>query len=487
MGRIEEEKTGFLDNLQEYVILQQVASEFGLRMRGYRKQGRGYVLETDEGVKVVRSLRHSLDEYSFACNAAEFLRGQGFSRLPHATWSPKGSPVVEINGLTYTMQDWVLGSAADLRNICLLTQAVEMLAWFHRCAQNFKPVIVPRPRDDWGSWRHRFAERIQDLYRLEDRARAESDDHFARAFLKYFDDLLVQAAKSLQELEASPYERLIDEEKKRGGLCHRDYSGQNLILRDDGALFLSDFDDMALDSRLEDLGKFLARLGQENLERTLFILQVYHGVNPISAAEVRCLAIYLGFPSEYWSIANTHFDGKPAERHDLKRAVERILARRALADHLLQADLGFLAGGGPLYNLGFANLPEVPSGKDWAGSVWTGAEVVADGDWWQTQPMEQASEMSNEPVIEEEPLGQVLDDIGEVGVGGYWPNGADEYNAPIPSEEAYHTPEVYDVEVINPPVAAVEIKSFEEVPEPAAEQNQLLTWRPFPAPVARKG
>ena len=100
----------FLDTLQDYLTLQQVAKEFGLRMRGYRKQGNACVVETDEGAKEVRRLRHSLEEYRFACAATEFLRGQGFSRLPRATWAPSGFPIAKVSGANYTMREWVPGT-----------------------------------------------------------------------------------------------------------------------------------------------------------------------------------------------------------------------------------------------------------------------------------------------------------------------------------------------------------------------------------------
>ena len=126
------------------------------------------------------------------------------------------------------------------------------------------------------------------------------------------------AAKALEELEAGPYARIVEAERGRGGLCHRDYTGKNLVLRDDGALFLTDFDDLARDTRLEDLGKFLVRQGQWNLERILFILHVYHGVMPLSPDEVMCLAPFLRFPFEFWGLANAYFSGKKVDRHALK-------------------------------------------------------------------------------------------------------------------------------------------------------------------------
>ena len=66
------------------------------------------------------------------------------------------------------------------------------------------------------------------------------------------------------------------------------------------ALYISPtFDDITMDTRLEDLGKFIGRHGNWELERTLFILQVYHGVNPISRAEVTALLAYLRFPFDF--------------------------------------------------------------------------------------------------------------------------------------------------------------------------------------------
>ncbi|MGE5550237.1 MAG: CotS family spore coat protein [Bacteroidota bacterium] len=425
MGHTAPTADRFLDTLQDYMTLQQVAKEFGLRMRGYRKQGNACIVETDEGAKEVRRLRHSLAEYRFACAATEFLRGQGFSRLPRATWAPSGCPIVSVNGANYTMREWVPGTQVDLDNLCQLTQAVEMLAWFHRCSQGFNTAETPAVRGDWGSLPRRMAARIEESYGLEDKARnGGEEDRFARHFLKVFDSFVGEAAHALEELEASPYERLVALERERGGLCHRDYTANNLVLRDDGALYLADFDDITMDTRLEDLGKFIGRHGGWELERTLFILQVYHGVNPITRSDVMVLLAYLRFPFDFWSLAGAHFAGKATDRHALKKLAEMLPVKLRFLDQLRRADLSFLEGAGFLYNLGFINLPEVPAGKAWSASAWSGADgpVATEADWhWQTTAVEPLAIPPHEPVRETELYGTVLEETAG-GMGIIWPD-----------------------------------------------------------------
>ncbi|MGE5529044.1 MAG: CotS family spore coat protein [Patescibacteria group bacterium] len=503
MAHEEEKKGKFLDSLQDYVTVQQVANDFGLRMRGYRKENGRTVVETDEGPKDLRRLRHGLDEYRFACEAAEFLRGQGFSRLPRAAWAPSGSPIATVNGTNYTMHDWVPGLPADLGNLCQLTQAVEMLAWFHRCGRGFNPAGTPPARNSWGSWPGRFAGRIEEFYRFEDKARAsEAGDRFSSLYLKHFEPFLSEAAKSLQELESCAYARVVEAERERGGVCHRDYTGRNLVMRADGALFLNDFDDLTLETRLEDLGKFIAHHANWDLERTLFILQVYHGVNPLTRAEVECLGAYLRFPSDFWSIANAYFDGKPGRRHAMKRAIEQLPARRRLVEELHRADLGFLAGAAPLYNLAFANLPETPAGKSWTAQAWPSAEgmVAADADWWQMLPgEEEANEALGEPVAEEiEPFGQVME---EDQTAGGWPEAAMdpglEQESPPTAGAADEPGEVRGRQPgENAAPAPPQIPEEEEAetggalagaPPALTEEprNPVVTWRPFPKPLPR--
>ena len=474
MGHPVEEADKFLDTLQDYLMVQQVARDFGLRMRGYRKQGTSFVVETDEGPKEVRRLRHTLDEYRFACGAAEFLRGQGFSRLPRATWAPSGSPIVNAGGAFYTMHDWVPGIQADLDNLCQLTQAVEMLAWLHRCGQGFQPGDLPAVREDWGGWPRRFAGRIEEFYRFEEKARADGEDRFAHYYLKIFNDFLSAAAKALEELEAGPYARIVEAERERGGLCHRDYTGKNLVLRDDGALFLTDFDDLAMDTRLEDLGKFLLRQGQWNLERILFILHVYHGVTPLTRDEVTCLVPFLRFPFEFWNLANAYFSGRKVDRHVLKRLAEEQAGRDEVIEGLRRADLSFLAGTNALYSQGFVGLPEVPVGKAWS---WPSAEGVMASEndwWWQTLPEEPVTEFLIEPPESVEETGTVLEEAG-AGVGSIWPEAMVEMMQELSPEE-----------VLEPVFAAVqEPMDEQEEPLAVAGHEATLTWRPFPPALRR--
>ncbi len=475
MGHPVEEADKFLDTLQDYLTVQQVAREFGLRMRGYKKRGNSFVAETDEGPKEVRRLRHTLDEYRFACDAAEFLRGQGFSRLPRATWAPSGSPIVNVGGAFYTMHDWVPGTQADLDNLCQLTQAVEMLAWFHRCGQGFRPGKPPAVREEWGACPRRFAGRIEEFYRLEEKARAEEEDRFAHYYLKYSGDFLSAAAKALEELEAGPYARIVETEREQGGLCHRDYTGRNLILRDDGALFLTDFDDLAMDTRLEDLGKFLVRQGRWDLERILFILHVYHGVTPLTRDEIACLVPYLRFPFEFWSLASAHFSGKKVDHRALKRLAEERAGREETIEGLRRADLSFLAGANALYSQGFAGLPEVPAGKAWS---WPSAEGVAasEHEWrWQTLPEEPAAELPGEPPEACDEAGTVLEEAGGGG-DSIWPEAAAEAAPPGPAPG----------EDLEPVLAAPEEPPDRREEAGGAGRAPRLTWRPFPAPLRRK-
>jgi CotS family spore coat protein len=403
--------------------------------------------------------------------------------------------------MNYTMHDWVPGVQADMMNLCQLTQAVEMLAWFHRCSRGFESGESQDVRVEWGSWPRRFVSRIEDLYRYEDEAKAAGDeDRFSRHFLKRFDDFITEAADALKELESGPYDGVVRAERERGGLCHRDYTDKNLVLRDDGALYLSDFDDLSMDSRLEDLGKFMQQQAGWDLERALFILQVYHGVNPLSHADVTCLAAYLRFPTEFWSAANDHFVGKKADRHDLKHLAGQLPAKNKFLEELRRADLGFLVGTGPLYSLGFANLPEVPPGKAWAATPWPspdGAEM-ADAGWWQTMPLEPAI---NEPVTEPpdgfDPPGTVLDDIGTVELGGVWPEGSlgGTLDARFFQEPLYGRPAETEPVQAEPEVAPPEQEvALSVVPKPVLEAEAektatpaKLAWRPFPAPLRHHG
>ena len=466
MGRSLVGRTGrFRSDLADFMIAERVTGGFGLRLRGYYRCGRGFVVETDEGPKEIFPLRYPPEEYRFACQAADFLRRQGFSRLPRVLSAPDGRPVVRVGNEDYAMRDWVPGTAADLDHPCHLSQAVEMLAWFHRSGQGFRPEAVPGAREDWGSWPRRFAACVEGFYRYEGLARGGGGgDRFDRLFLEHFDEVLAQAARALEELAASPYDEVIETERECGGICHRDYHGRHLIFSEEGVLFLTDFDDLAMETRLEDLGNFLLHHGDWDPERILCSLHVYRRAAPLSRAEFDCLLAYLRCPFACWEAVDAHYREGSSGRSDLRRAARDLPRRAEVIAELRRADLGFLDGFAPLHHLGFPSqmMEEMPA----AGPA----------------PAPQA-----EPEGPEDPPG-----AGDGGVDEGAPAESPEPSAePMPPVVApAQTPEPEAEPPVSPEGESPPLSDAGETspvdPAPSGPAPPLV-WRPFPAPLRRVG
>ena len=499
----------FLETMQDYLTFQEVARQFGLRMRGCQKMGRSWVIETDEGPKEVNRLRHTLEDYRFTCTAVDYLRGQGFSRLPRAGWAPSGKPAVDVAGVSYTIHDWTSGDKADLRHIHQLTQAVEMMAWLHRCSQGFSPLESPAGRRNWGSWPQRFLTVLEDLHRFAEIATAvKQEDRFARYYLKSYGDFLNEAARAREELEKTPYEMLVGTERERGGLCHGDYCGESLILRDDGALVLTGFDRICLDSRLEDLGGFIAAESYWDPERTLFILQVYHGVNPLSRDDVNCLQAYLRVPFDFWTSAGEHFAGRTSDRRTLKRLAADLPQRVHLLAMLREARLTFLDGAGLFPNPGMAEIAGALPGKAWA----TATPPRVDGGpteetewWWQPDPTgDPLADTMSELQMEYDLVGTVLEEAG-IGAGVIWPEPAmaavtmpellpvvqsdvEETTdfAPTTSEQATE-PATKPESIPDPTPVSTTVASVDSPEVAWAPGPNVMTWRAFPAPLRGQG
>ncbi|MGQ9779206.1 MAG: phosphotransferase [Bacillota bacterium] len=342
-GKDRQARGGFKGGFRDFLVAARVAEGFGFRLRGCRRSGKGILIETEEGPKEIFPLPYPAEEYRFIAEAAEFLRRRGFSRLPKIVLTPEGNLTVSVAGEDYAVRDWVPGRPFNLEDPCRLAQAVELLAGFHRAAEGFRPANPPENRKEWSPWSQRFLTRLEDFYRWEGRARETAGrDRFARLFSACFDEILAAATRSLEELALLPCKEIVEVGRERGGLCHGDYHEENLILAEDGGLFLTDFEHLALGTKLDDLGDFLFRYGGLDPDRLLFILQVYRAAAPLTREEVACLLAYLRFPHGCWEAIKAFCRGESSGEKALRRAVEEISRRAEVLAALRQADLSFL-------------------------------------------------------------------------------------------------------------------------------------------------
>lgn len=332
-------RRGFEEILEDYWSIQEVAARYGLRVRNYRRLGSVYRLETQDGAKRLKRFDKSERDMLFVYSACEHLACQGFDKGPNFVLSLDGHPYVQVAGDIYYVTDWVDGRECDLSNICELEAACKILAQMHLASSGFAAQAAPQEGGrELVPLEGLFTSRMKHLYSLresvEGRARKSK---FDIRFLKYMDDFVKLGDLAIADLERSGYLP-----ENATGLCVRNYGPDVLVTRPDGQMCLVDMDECYLGDRLIDLGDFIRARCEWDVDRAVFMMEVYHMVYPLSRPEASALLAYIKFPMDLWKVVTDNYYRGYEDRRAMRELVKTLDKREEFIEALDSADLGFL-------------------------------------------------------------------------------------------------------------------------------------------------
>ena len=126
----------------------------------------------------------------------------------------------------------------------------------------------------------------------------------------FSDWLLSHGKESLERLNDSHYQDLVDEVRDWGGLVHGDTAARNFI-KLESRICLIDFDAIALDVNVTDLWRLLRRtLSKGGWELALAeeILSAYNKYVPMESRHKEVLGAFLQFPEIPWRIIREYYE-----------------------------------------------------------------------------------------------------------------------------------------------------------------------------------
>lgn len=317
----------FRENLIAYQQVKEVLADYPFRYQAIRNVGRTWVAHTDQGVVRVERFNHSVPEFFFVLASVEYLAGKGFSAFPQLCLNTSERPLTEKDYGLFFVTEYPDGQTVDVQEIDVLTRMVCHMAELHRTSVGFTP---PEPlkniRQDWGDWEEKWQYRLDELYRLGEEAQHRRGD-FDKEYLKGLDDALRDGVHALETLKRLGFREIVEVERLRGGLCHRDYRPVNLLEKEHG-YWLLDFDDFAGQSHLEDIARLIKEVGAWDADRINYILKEYSQIYAIAPEEREAIFAYLKLPSDLWRVARNYYvKGKPQKR-SLKGVINAMKDRK---------------------------------------------------------------------------------------------------------------------------------------------------------------
>ncbi len=298
-----------------------VLKSFGLELKCLQSIRKVWRIKTNTGYKYLKKSKLNTAELHFIFEALEYLHAQSFPGILRLALSKNGAPFAAYQGELYVLTDWVFSRETDFDILMDLRQASRFLAEFHLKSQGFSPLINLPARAAWLNWPSKMALRLRQMNHFRELAISDQKDSaFSRLYLLYFEFYRRQAETAYQALLQSPYREVAAIAATVKSFCHHDYSGRNLLRTFDNRLVLIDFDYSLQDLRIHDLINLVVRNLKHshwNLDACRFILEEYHRVAPLTAAEIEVMRILLIWPHDFWQVGLQYYYEKlpwPKER-----------------------------------------------------------------------------------------------------------------------------------------------------------------------------
>ena len=365
----------FSDELSAYRQIKEVISNYPISPDILRRRGNSWLITSGDNTFLIKRFNHSIPEFFFVLSAVEYLREQGFSALPNFILNNQNQPVSQNQYGIFYITEGLNGTQVDANEIHVLSGITRQMAKMHRVSIGFSP---PEPlrmvRQDWGDWEEKWHYRLDELYRLGEEAQHRKED-FDKTYLKLLDDALRDGVEALECLKRINFREITEEERARGGLCHRDYKPEYILEGEGSKYWLQDFDDLAGQSHLEDVARFIKEVGEWDANKINFILDEYSQIFAVSPLEIEAITAYLKLPLDLWRIArNYYLRGKPQKRSLRQLMGEMKRRRQCFKDLCRPKDV-------------LVNIPELPWLWGVPPDTITNAKVEDFWSQWKESPV----------------------------------------------------------------------------------------------------
>lgn len=165
-------------------------------------------------------------------------------------------------------------------------------------------------KNDLGNIPSTFKRRFEELKKFRKTAKKRKDT-FDYAYLSVADYYCNLAEKICDEIVESPYGKLVKKYSEEGCICHRDYTGHNILLGQNETII--NFESSCIDLPIYDVANFLRRRMRKcgwSVSDAYLILENYSKIRPLTDDELAVLRILLQFPQKLWRIINKYYNSR---------------------------------------------------------------------------------------------------------------------------------------------------------------------------------
>ncbi len=296
--------------------LTKVLNEYAIKVlhiknENYKVKKGVWWIETPEGYKILKKNSIECKKLDFIISAIEYLVNKGI-KMPAIIPSKQGEKYVQIDGANYVLNEAVNGKAPSSKNRKELQMIIKELAKFHAASVGFQAPSDSKSNTLLGTWGHKVSKKIEQLKGFYEEEKAKQvHTVFGQVILDEFPTFCEIMEKALAVNEQSHYNKWCEEMKVTGCLVHQDFIDGNLILDNNGQIYVLDPDSIAFDLPIKDIRKILNKIMKKrdgwDISLTQHMLAWYQQANPLESWQWQVLLPTIMYPHLFVGIMSKYY------------------------------------------------------------------------------------------------------------------------------------------------------------------------------------
>lgn len=316
----------------------------------YRTRG-AFILETDKGLKLLKSFESSKNRVEFENTLQEYLAEQNYPYIDLYVRNAANEIITEDSiGNKYVLKNWFPGEECNLRDEADVLDAATNLAILHSLLREVPLTDEQVMHNTFIDLMEVFDKRNRELKRVRSYIREKrKKNEFEMCYMSCYDEFYEQALTATKVLGESRYSELLKEAIQHRCVCHGNYTYHNIIMLKSARMgsekfgqtsytnwqvldkkdilsaagfnkrtaytnmATTNFDKACVGIQIMDLYHFMRKVMEKNdwdLDLGSMILDTYSNILSVDKEEKKLLYVLLLYPEKFWKITNFYYNGK---------------------------------------------------------------------------------------------------------------------------------------------------------------------------------
>lgn len=341
---------------------QEVLGKYDLRIYNtYRTRG-AYVLETDQGLKLLCGYEGGEGRLEFEDTIKQQIAANGYENTDGYVRNCAGS-ILSVNsiGEKFVIKNWYDGEECNLKKEEKICLATSNLARLHNCMVGIEVSSEQKQCYQQGNLFTILEKRTRELKRVKSYIRERKQkNEFEVCYLSECEQFYQDALDAMEYMKQIPYCTLMCNSLDRGMICHGNYTYHNVFIlnwnkatnqlcsaaavHESDMVATSNFEKAVLGLQITDLYQFIRKAMEKNdwnISMGQNILKEYQKQRTLLKAEKHLLYVLLLYPEKFWKITNYYYNNKKSwiPQKNVQKLItltEQIDSKKVFLDQLLK-------------------------------------------------------------------------------------------------------------------------------------------------------